>query len=41
VAAFMETEVLQADVAANPYQAARDLAECLTGNLGDVCRRNR
>jgi hypothetical protein len=41
VAAFMETEALQADVAANPYQAARDLAESLTGNLDDVCRRNR
>jgi LAO/AO transport system kinase len=41
VAAFMETEALQADVAANPYQAARDLADRLIGNLDDVCRRNR
>lgn len=35
VAAFMETGALQADVAANPYQAARDLAQRLTGNLDD------
>jgi len=41
VAAFMETEALQADVAADPYQAARDLADRLIGNLDDVCRRNR
>jgi len=41
VAAFMETEALQADVAANPYQAARDLAQRLTGNLDDLCRRDK
>lgn len=41
MAAFMETEAHQADVAADPYQTARDLAECLTGNLNDICRRNR
>lgn len=41
VAAFMETQTNQADVAANPYQAALDLAERLTGNLDDFSRTNR
>jgi LAO/AO transport system kinase len=41
VAVYMETEQHRADVATDPYQAARDLAECLAGNLDDLCRRNR
>jgi LAO/AO transport system kinase len=38
VAAFMETEAHQEEVAADPYEAARDLADCLTRNLDDICR---
>ncbi len=38
VAEFMEAEAHQADVAADPYEAARNLAECLTGNLDDISR---
>ncbi len=41
VAAFMETEQHRANVAANPYQAARDLAQRLTGNLDDLCQRDK
>lgn len=38
VAAFMETEQHRAEVAKDPYQGARDLADRLTRNLDDLCR---
>lgn len=41
VAAFMETEQQRADVAADPYQGARDLADRLTRNLDDLCRGDK
>ncbi len=36
VVTYMETEQHRAEVAADPYQAARDLADRLTGNLMDM-----
>ncbi|MCA1786113.1 MAG: hypothetical protein LC657_09045, partial [Desulfobacteraceae bacterium] len=36
VAAFLDTAANQAAVTAEPYQAARDLADCLTRGLAEV-----
>jgi LAO/AO transport system kinase len=41
VAAFVEAEARQAKVAADPYRAARKLADRLTGHLDDFSRTDR
>jgi LAO/AO transport system kinase len=41
VAAFLETKAHQANVVADPYQAARKLADQLTGHLDELIRADR
>lgn len=41
VAAFLETKANQANVAADPYRAARKLADRLTGHLDELSRTDR